>query len=98
MAKLTYYEGDGDGTTYGMGHSTMTLYVTNEDTGEERAYAGWTYMDIDYYDEDSDADDEDMQMDCEELQEILTAIWEQDDDMGYGAEDMPYTVEKKASK
>ena len=94
MALFTYYEGEGDGTTYGMGHSTSTLYVTNESTGERSAYAGWTYMDVDY-DEDSDEDDEDMQMNCEELQEILTAIWEQDDDMGYGAEDMPYTVTKE---
>lgn len=99
MAKLTYDEGEGDGSTYGMGHNTTTLYITNEDTGEERAYAGWTYMDVDYWDEDleeQDVSDEDMQMDCEELQEILTAIWEQDEDMGYGAEDMPFTVTKEA--
>lgn len=98
MAKLTYNEGEGDGTTYGMGHNATTLYITNEDTGEKRAYAGWTYMDVDYWDEDSDEDDEDMQMACEELQEILEAIWEQDEDMGYGAEDMPYTVVTEASK
>ena len=76
MAKLTYNEGVGDGSTYGMGHNTTTLYITNEDTGEERAYSGWTYM---------DGDDEDVDY-------ILHAIWEQDEDMGYGAEDMPYTV------
>lgn len=76
MAIFSYYEGDGDGSMYGNGHSTTTLYITNEDTGEERAYAGWTYMD------GSD----------EEVSEILRAIWEQSEEDGYGAEDMPYTV------
>lgn len=97
MTKFTYSEGVGDGSTYGVGHHTQTLYVTNGDTGETRVYAGWSYMDTEEWTEENDAagmSDEEMQHACEELQEILTAIWEQDEDMGYGAEYMPYTVEE----
>ena len=79
MTTLTYYEVEGDGTTYGSGHSTQTLFIKNEDTGEERAYSDWTYMDGDE----------------EEIQDILHAIWEQNESDGYGAEDMPYTVVSK---
>ncbi len=93
MTNFTYYEGEGNGSTYGSGHSTQTLFITNEDTDEERAYSDWTYMDVNYWDEDSDASDEDMQIACEELQETLQAIWDEDEDMGYG--EMPYTVVSK---
>jgi len=97
MAKFTYYEGEDKtgGNTYGSGHSTQMLYVKNLDTGEERAYDDWTYMDVSYWDEDSEEDvsDEDMQIACEELQETLQAIWDEDEGMGYG--EMPYTVVSK---
>lgn len=93
MAKFTYTEDAGDGSTYGNGHHTQTLFVCNEDTQERRKYDGWTYMDVDYYDADMDEAseldvDEDMQMACEELQYILNAIWEGTD----GYEDMSYTT------
>lgn len=78
---FTYYEGQGNGSTYGAGHNTVTLYITNEETGEKRAWSDWTYMDCE--------DDEDLQ--C-----TLKAIWEQDADMGYD-EGMDYTVVKEAS-
>ena len=83
MAEFSYYEGEGDGTTYSGGHSTTTLFITNEDTGEERAYSGWTYLDCE------DEDDE---------QYILEAIWTQSEEDGYGADEMPYTVTTEASK
>jgi len=95
--KYTYTEGAGDGSTYGLhnAHHTQALYVTNENTGEEREYMGWTYMDMDYWNEDlaeAGMTDEDMQMQNEDLQEMLAAIWANDESWGYGIEDMPFTV------
>ena len=95
MTKFTYTEGAGDGSTYGNGHHTQTLYVTNVDTGETRKYEGWTYMDADYWtDEQEQAgmEDDEMQLASEELQEILAAIWRNDEMWGYGIEEMAYTV------
>lgn len=51
MTLLTYTIGDGDGTTYGSGHSTTTLIITDELSGEVRNYAGFTYMGSDDYEE-----------------------------------------------
>ena len=93
--KYTYTEGAGDGSTYGNGQHTQCLYVTNENTGEEREYKGWTYMDADYWDEDlqeAGMTDEDMQMQNKDLQEMLAAIWTNDETWGYSIEDMPFTV------
>ena len=95
MAQFTYSEDAGDGSTYGNGHHTQTLYVTNLDTNETRMYTGWTYMDICYWDEEMEAagaTNETLQLASEELQELLAAIWRNDELWGYGIEDMQYTV------
>lgn len=74
----SYHQDSPGGQTYGDGHSSQTLYITNQGTGEIRAYSDWTYMDAE---------------DDEHLQHILHSIWNGDPDYGYEKGDY-MTVER----